>query len=1002
MPERVADLLARCFRERPEDRPHDLAEVVDVLRSAWEQSPGAPTRGGSREAVAARPTRSTTAPSRSWTSAAPPRPRRCGAAPWRPRRSTSRPPTTRASPPGSRAAWPTPSCSAAWRSPAPPTPAERGPTSCWAACTWPSARDPRPWPSSSARPLSAAREDLDRDVAAARVGAPPPLRTLRGLRAPWPPSRSRRTGGRSRPASGAEVRLWDAATGQLIRTLSVPDGPVRSLALLPDGRFLVVGVESAPIAVWDLASGRPGRGPGHATPASRRAWRSCPAAASSSPAAPTASCASGTPRADAGSRDGGSRGRRHRGRGGADAPGLRQPRRHGSALGARGRALPRHAAGPRGPRPGGGARRERRPGSSPRARTAPCATGASIRASPSASTARTASRSWPSPSRRTGSASSRAPPTARCAPSRPTASGSASLARLDGAVQALAVAPDGTCWAAHGTTVERPSGPPAARARRRPCAGRPPPPRRRRAPPRSRRGSRRPAARWPRATCSRPCPSPAARAPSRATSARRRPSPCGTTSARGCPRRALQSAWEDARLEGHEDQVLAVAVDRAGARAPHRRPRRDGAAVGSRLAPRRGHPLGPRGGGHRRRLRRRGPRRLRRARPDGPAVGPRRPPGPRRPGGPRGDGHGRGRHARRPARGERELGRHGAPLGPPAPGRPARPRGPRGPRRRRSPLPRRPGRRQRGLGRHGAAVGRGLGTASSGSWRVTRATSRPSPCTPTAARWRRAARTAPCARGTRAPAAPSACSSGHEGEVTGLAFTPDGRFLLSASRDRSVRVWDLRRGETVRTLPHPALVLGLALTPVASALLTACADRCARVLHLDWEPEIPVSPPAATPTARDRRRHREDPRHGGGGRRRPPRPCARTSAARRRWRIPALPRAARAARRIPWGRAPIALALLAAIVVTWLAWRRPAAGLRVSPHMAQAVPKELDLIDLEPYRRTCSPGDYERHLAADALRQPRRPRRRVPRRPGQARASWWTCSTARHSTLPSP
>jgi hypothetical protein len=30
------------------------------------------------------------------------------------------------------------------------------------------------------------------------------------------------------------------------------------------------------------------------------------------------------------------------------------------------------------------------------------------------------------------------------------------------------------------------------------------------------------------------------------------------------PRRALRSAWEDARLQGHEDQVLGVAVDPSG------------------------------------------------------------------------------------------------------------------------------------------------------------------------------------------------------------------------------------------------------------------------------------------------------------------------------------------------------------------------------------------------------------------------------------------------------
>jgi WD40 repeat protein len=203
--------------------------------------------------------------------------------------------------------------------------------------------------------------------------------------------------------------------------------------------------------------------------------------------------------------------------------------------------------------------------------------------------------------------------------------------------------------------------------------------------------------------------------------------------------------------------------------------------------------------------------------------------------------------------------------------------------------------------------------------------------------------------------------AGHEGEITGLTFTPDGRFLLSGSRDRTVRVWDLRRGEAVRTLPHPALVLGLALTPVASALVTACADRCARVWHLDWEPEIPGSPPDAPPTARiggDTVRARVAAVVS---------PAATTTLREDLRRaapiaVPVLTRAARAARRIPRGRTAIVLGLLATIAVAWLAWRRPAAGLRVSPHMAQAVAREFDLIDLRPYRGDCPPDDYERHL----------------------------------------
>lgn len=42
-------------------------------------------------------------------------------------------------------------------------------------------------------------------------------------------------------------------------------------------------------------------------------------------------------------------------------------------------------------------------------------------------------------------------------------------------------------------------------------------------------------------------------------------------------------------------------------------------------------------------------------------------------------------------------------------------------------------------------------------------------------------------------------SRGHTAEVTALAFTPDGRDLVSASKDKTIRVWDLETGRTRRT-----------------------------------------------------------------------------------------------------------------------------------------------------------------------------------------------------------
>ncbi|MGA7325352.1 MAG: hypothetical protein WBX25_12905 [Rhodomicrobium sp.] len=43
-------------------------------------------------------------------------------------------------------------------------------------------------------------------------------------------------------------------------------------------------------------------------------------------------------------------------------------------------------------------------------------------------------------------------------------------------------------------------------------------------------------------------------------------------------------------------------------------------------------------------------------------------------------------------------------------------------------------------------------------------------------------------------------TGGHMAPIKGLAFTPDGTQMVSASDDKVIRVWDLASGKTVRTI----------------------------------------------------------------------------------------------------------------------------------------------------------------------------------------------------------
>ena len=75
---------------------------------------------------------------------------------------------------------------------------------------------------------------------------------------------------------------------------------------------------------------------------------------------------------------------------------------------------------------------------------------------------------------------------------------------------------------------------------------------------------------------------------------------------------------------------------------------------------------------------------------------------------------------------------------------------------------------------------------------------------------------------------------GHTDEVTGVAVTPDGKRAISRSDDDTLKVWDLESGRALRTLKgHVDRVRGVAVTPDGKQAVSASEDTTLKVWDLE-------------------------------------------------------------------------------------------------------------------------------------------------------------------------
>ena len=72
--------------------------------------------------------------------------------------------------------------------------------------------------------------------------------------------------------------------------------------------------------------------------------------------------------------------------------------------------------------------------------------------------------------------------------------------------------------------------------------------------------------------------------------------------------------------------------------------------------------------------------------------------------------------------------------------------------------------------------------------------------------------------------------AGHTGEVETAVFSPDGRRILTASSDRTARIWDAQTGAVLTQMRgHKAPVLSAVFSPDGRRVLTASEDATARL-----------------------------------------------------------------------------------------------------------------------------------------------------------------------------
>jgi WD40 repeat protein len=71
---------------------------------------------------------------------------------------------------------------------------------------------------------------------------------------------------------------------------------------------------------------------------------------------------------------------------------------------------------------------------------------------------------------------------------------------------------------------------------------------------------------------------------------------------------------------------------------------------------------------------------------------------------------------------------------------------------------------------------------------------------------------------------------GHSGTVSSICFSPDGCFLASGSRDKTIKVWDLQQEKKLKQISVQSdVVHAVCYSPDGRFLASACQDKIIKV-----------------------------------------------------------------------------------------------------------------------------------------------------------------------------